>query len=77
MPLSIQLDPVFSYQQAALAETYRALCQTHGDTFAANFVDECKAQVLMAARTRMCGRSETWLLQETARLNRGRSSNSG
>lgn len=77
MPLPIQLDPVFSYQQAALAETYRALCQTHGETFVANFVDECKAQVLIAARTRMCARSETWLLQETTRLNRGRASSSG
>lgn len=77
MPLPIQLDPVFSYQQAALAETYRALCQTHGDMFAAYFVDECKELVLRAAKTRICGRSESWLLQETARLNRGGVSISG
>jgi hypothetical protein len=77
MSLPIQLDPVFSYQQAALAETYRVLCQTHGETFAAYFLDECKGQVLRAAKTRMCGHSETWLSQETARLKRGRSSISG
>lgn len=77
MPLPIQLDPVFSYQQAALAETYRALCQTHGKTFATYLVDEYKEQVLRAAKTRICGRGESWLSQETARLNRGRAAISG
>jgi plasmid stabilization system protein ParE len=74
MSTPIQLDPVFSYQQAALLETYRVLCQTHGETFAAHFVDECKDEVLRAAKTRMCGRSEADLLQETTRLRRGLSS---
>jgi hypothetical protein len=56
MPLPIQLDPVFSYQQAALAETYRALCQTHGKTFATYFVDEYKEQLLRAANNRCADR---------------------
>jgi hypothetical protein len=77
MSYPIQLDPVFSYQQAALAEIYRVLCETHGEKFANFFLDECKDQVLRAAMTHICGRSETGLWQETARLKRGGSSFSG
>jgi len=53
MSAPIQLDPVFSYQQAALLETYRVLCETHGEAFAGHFVDEFKDQVLRGAKTRM------------------------
>lgn len=45
-----------------------------GEASAAHFVDECKNHRLRAAKTRMCGRSEAGLLQETARLKRGLSS---
>ncbi|MYM26408.1 hypothetical protein GTP46_27645 [Duganella sp. FT135W] len=71
MSQPIQLDASFSFQQAALAETYRALCKTHGVAFAVYFVDECKAQVMSAARTRLCGRSEAGLMQEVNRLKVG------
>jgi hypothetical protein len=71
MSVPIQLDPAFSYQQAALLRTYRTLRETHGEAFAAHFLDEYKDQVLLAAKSRMCGRSEADLLQEIARLKRG------
>lgn len=68
MTSPIQLDAAYNFQQAALAETYRALSQTHGEVFAAYFIDECRDQVLNAAKTRLCGYSEAGLLQEAKRI---------
>lgn len=65
----ILLDAVFSFQKAVLAETYRALCHSHGEAFATYFIEECRESVMHAARTRMCGQSEAGLLREAARLN--------
>jgi hypothetical protein len=64
----IFLDAAFSFQQAVLAEIYRALCHSHGEAFATYFMDECRDSVMQAARTRMCGQSEAGLLREAARL---------
>lgn len=64
----IQLDAAFSYQQAALAATHRELRQTHGEAFAAYFIDERKEQVLQAAKTRLCGLCEAAVQSETVRL---------
>lgn len=71
MTSPIQLDAAFTYQQAALAATYRTLCQTHGEAFAAYFFDEFKDQVIQAAKTRLCGRSEANVLAGAASLLAG------
>lgn len=71
MSQPIQFDASFSFQQAALAATYHALCKTHGVAFAAYFIAECKDQVMSAAKTRLCGRSEAGLMQEANRLKVG------
>lgn len=64
----IQLDAAFTYQQAALAETHRALSQAHGVAFANFFIAEYREYVLRAARTRMCGMSEANLLRDVGHL---------
>lgn len=65
---NIQLDAVLAYLQAATGKTYRSFCLTHGKAFAQHFVDEYREQVMNAARMRLCGHSEDWLLSELARL---------
>jgi hypothetical protein len=65
---TIQLDAAFAYQQAALTATYRELRQTHGEAFAAHFMDECKDQVLQAAKTRLCGLCEAGVIDATRHL---------
>lgn len=64
----IQLDTAFIFLQAALAETRRTLCRTHGEAFAAYFMDEHRDCVLKAAKTRLCGRSEPELRREVEHL---------
>lgn len=64
----IQLDAAFAYQQAAVSATYLSLRQTHGDAFAAHFIDERKDEVLQAAKTRLCGLCEAAVWSETLRL---------
>lgn len=68
MKTPIQLDAAYAYQQAVLTVTRHTLCQTHGEAFAAHFIDEFKGQVLQAARTRLCGLSEAAVWSEALRL---------
>lgn len=64
----IQLDAAFAFQEAALTATYCELRHTHGEVFAAFFIDEWKDQVLQAAKTRLCGLCEAGVIAATRRL---------
>jgi hypothetical protein len=70
----IELDQTHSYQRVSMSAVYRALCETHGETFAEYFIDEYKSEVQSAARTRLCGNNEAWLLEEITRLKQSDSS---
>lgn len=65
---AIQLDAAFIYQRAAVTATYRELRRTHGEAFAAHFIDEFQDHVLQAAKTRLCGLSEAAVLDGSHRL---------
>ena len=57
-----------SYQRAALVAVRHALTQSHGSSFATEFVREHRLAIYGAARTRVCGRSDAFLFQDGKRL---------
>ncbi|WP_348694648.1 hypothetical protein [Duganella fentianensis] len=68
MSKPIQLDAAFCYQQAVIEEVRRALRRTHGDVFTIHYLAEFRGEILHAVKTRICGRREAWLEQETERI---------
>lgn len=64
-PIVIDAAP---FQRAALAAVRHALTQSHGSSFAAEFVRQHRLAIYRAARTRVCGRSEDFTLREAQRL---------
>lgn len=64
----IQLDSAFTYQQAAISAVLRALAQSHGVDFAADFVRDHRAAILIATRRHLCGRDERAVAGEALRL---------
>lgn len=67
-PRLIQLDGAFTYQQAAISAVLRALSQSHGDDFAADFVHDHREAILVATRRRLCGFDARAVASETLRL---------
>lgn len=67
-PRHIQLDSAFTYQQAAISAVLRALAQSHGADFAADFVRDHRAAILIATRRRLCGRDARAVASEAFRL---------
>jgi len=67
-PRLIELDGAFTYQQAAISAVLRALAQSHGVDFAADFVREHRASILIVTRRHMCGRDERAVGGEALRL---------
>ena len=67
-PRLIQLDDAFTYQQAAISAVLRALAQSHGVDFAADFVRDHRAAILIATRRHLCGRDERAAASEALRL---------
>lgn len=67
-PRFIQLDGAFTYQQAAISAVLRALAQSHGADFAADFVHDHRAAILMATRRRLCGCDARVVASEALRL---------
>lgn len=64
-PIIIDINP---YQRAALTAVRHALTQSHGSSFAAEFVRQHRLAIYRAARTSVCGRSEDFTLREAQRL---------
>lgn len=64
-PIIIDSTP---YQRVALAAVRHALTQSHGSSFAAEFVREHRLAIYKSARRRVCGRSEDFTLREALRL---------
>lgn len=56
------------YQRVALAAVRHALAQSHGSSFAAEFVRQHRLAIYKAARRRVCGRSEDFTLRDALRL---------
>lgn len=69
VPQPIQLDVAFIYQRAVILAVSRALMQTHGADFAAHFVREHHATILIASRRRLCGRDVRTVASEALRLS--------
>ena len=67
-PRLIQLDAAFKYQQAAISAVLRALAQSHGVDFAADFVRDHREAILIATRRHLCGRDERVVADEALRL---------
>jgi hypothetical protein len=67
-PRPIQLDGAFTYQQAAISAVLRALAQSHGSDFAADFVRDHRAAILTATRRHLCGRDVRAVASEALRL---------
>ncbi len=67
-PRLIELDGAFTYQQAAISAVLRALAQSHGVDFAADFVRDHRAAILIATRRHLCGRDERAVASEALRL---------
>ena len=67
-PRLIQLDDTFTYQQTAISAVLRALAQSHGVDFAADFVRDHRAAILIATRRHLCGRDERAVASEALRL---------
>jgi len=67
-PRLIQLDGEFTYQQVAISAVLRALAQSHGVDFAAEFVRDHRAAILIATRRHICGRDQRAVVGETLRL---------
>lgn len=57
-----------SYQRAALIAVRHALTQSHGSSFAAEFVRQHRLAIYSAARIQVCGRSDAFILQDGQRL---------
>lgn len=72
MPSSdpIQLDPVYRHHKSAIDAVRRALTSSHGLDFAMAFVDEHRASIINASRTRLCGRSEAAAVSQAQNLDR-------
>lgn len=68
-PRLIQLDCAFVYQQAAISAVLRALAQTHGADFSADFVREHRAAILAATRTRLRDRDAYTVMGEAMNLS--------
>lgn len=67
-PQSIQRDLAFAYKQAVICAVRCALRQTHGAVFAACFVREHRAAILVAAKGRIRGNIGRTAESETALL---------
>lgn len=67
-PRLIHLDSAFTYNQAAISAVLRALAQSHGVDFAADFVRDHRAAILSVTRRHLCGRDERAIASEALRL---------
>lgn len=67
-PRCIQLDVAFTYQQAVISAVLRVLAQSHGPDFAADFVRDHRAAILIATRRRLCGRDARVVASDALRL---------
>lgn len=64
-PILIDLSP---YQREAVSAVKSALTESHGSAFALEFIRLHRSAIYSAARTRVCGRSEAFILQDGQRL---------
>lgn len=64
-PIMIDLSP---FQREAVSAVKSALTESHGSTFALEFIRLHRSAIYSAARTRICGRSEDFALREVQRL---------
>ncbi len=65
----IQLDSIYTYQQAAISAVLRALAQSHGAEFAADFVRDHRTAILSVTRRHVCGRDSHAVVDEARRLS--------
>ncbi len=68
--MTIKLDAAYCYQRAANVAVQRILPLTHGTEFARWFAIEHSGAIARAARSGVCGRTETAVFSMASRLRR-------